>query len=167
MAGLTTVVMTLLIGATRVIFAMARDWLLPPKFARVNHRTGTPLRITITIGIGVALVAALTPVGKLEFMVNIGTLAAFTLVSIAVPVLRHKRPDLPRPFKVPWSPFLPLLAAAIAFYLMLTLPTETWIRFLVWMAVGVVVYFAYGYRHSRLAGNANPDEDAVPSMTST
>ena len=100
---------------------------------------------------GVALVAALTPVGKLEYMVNIGTLAAFTLVSIAVPVLRHKRPDLPRPFKVPWSPFLPLLAAAIAFYLMLTLPTETWIRFLAWMAVGVVVYFAYGYRNSRLA----------------
>ena len=103
-AGLTTVVMTLLIGATRVIFAMSRDWLLPPKFGKVNHRTGTPLRITITIGIGVALVAALTPVGKLEYMVNIGTLAAFTLVSIAVPVLRHKRPDLPRPFKVPRQP---------------------------------------------------------------
>jgi len=167
-AGLTTVVMTLLIGATRVIFAMARDWLLPPKLARVNHRTGTPLRITITIGIGVALVAALTPVGKLEFMVNIGTLAAFTLVSIAVPVLRRKRPDLPRPFKVPWSPFLPFLAAAIAFYLMLTLPTETWIRFIGWMALGIIVYFAYGYRHSRLA-NADPDEDEdeVPSMTST
>ncbi len=166
-AGLTTVVMTLLIGASRVLFAMSRDWLLPPSFGKVNSRTGTPLRITITIGTLVALVAALTPVGTLEFMVNIGTLAAFTLVSIAVPVLRHKRPDLPRPFKVPGSPWLPLLAAAIAIYLMLTLPVETWIRFLAWMALGIVIYFAYGYRRSRLSGHANPDEDAVASMTST
>ena len=166
-AGLTTVVMTLLIGASRVLFAMSRDWLLPPSFGKVNSRTGTPLRITITIGTLVALVAALTPVGTLEFMVNIGTLAAFTLVSIAVPVLRHKRPDLPRPFKVPGSPWLPLLAAAIAIYLMLTLPVETWIRFLAWMALGVVIYFAYGYRRSRLSGRPNPDEDAVASMTST
>ena len=105
--------------------------------------------------------------GTLEYMVNIGTLAAFTLVSIAVPVLRRKRPDLQRPFKVPGSPVLPLLAAAIAFYLMLTLPTETWIRFIAWMALGVVVYFAYGYRRSRLSGNPNPDEEARPSMTST
>ena len=166
-AGLTTVVMTLLIGASRVLFAMSRDWLLPPAFGKVNHRTGTPLRITITIGTLVALVAALTPIGTLEFMVNIGTLAAFTLVSIAVPVLRRKRPDLHRPFRVPGSPWLPLLAAAIAFYLMLTLPVETWIRFLAWMALGVILYFAYGYRRSRLSGNPNPDEDAVPSMTST
>jgi basic amino acid/polyamine antiporter, APA family len=125
------------------------------------------LRITITIGTLVALVAALTPIGTLEFMVNIGTLAAFTLVSIAVPVLRHKRPDLPRPFRVPGSPWLPLLAAAIAFYLMLTLPVETWIRFIGWMALGVILYFVYGYRRSRLSGNPNPDEDAVASMTST
>jgi basic amino acid/polyamine antiporter, APA family len=166
-AGLTTVVMTLLIGASRVIFAMSRDWLLPPAFGKVNRRTGTPIRITVSIGVLVALLAALTPVGTLEYMVNIGTLAAFTLVSIAVPVLRRKRPDLQRPFKVPGSPVLPLLAAAIAVYLMLTLPTETWIRFIAWMALGIVVYFAYGYRRSRLSGNPNPDEDALPSMTST
>ena len=166
-AGLTTVVMTLLIGASRVLFAMSRDWLLPPSFGKVNHRTGTPVRITVTIGTLVALAAALTPVGTLEFMVNIGTLAAFTLVSVAVPVLRRKRPDLPRPFKVPGSPWLPLLAAAIAFYLMLTLPIETWIRFLAWMAAGIIIYFAYGYRRSRLSGNPNPDEDALPSMTGT
>jgi APA family basic amino acid/polyamine antiporter len=100
-------------------------------------------------------------------MVNIGTLAAFTLVSVAVPVLRRKRPDLHRPFKVPGSPWLPLLAAAIAIYLMLTLPVETWIRFLAWMALGIVIYFAYGYRRARLAGRPNPDQDALPSMTST
>jgi APA family basic amino acid/polyamine antiporter len=166
-AGLTTVVMTLMIGATRVLFAMSRDWLIPASLGKVNSRTGTPLRLTIAIGSVVALVAALTPIGTLEYMVNIGTLAAFTLVSIAVPVLRHKRPDLQRPFKVPGSPVLPLLAAAIAFYLMLTLPVETWIRFLGWMALGVVIYFAYGYRRSRLARQAAEGEDAVPSLTNT
>ena len=166
-AGLTTVVMTLLIGATRVLFAMSRDWLIPASLGKVNRRTGTPLRLTIPIGIGVALVSALTPVGTLEYMVNIGTLAAFTLVAIAVPVLRRKRPDLPRPFRVPGNPVLPLLAAAISFYLMLTLPVETWIRFIAWMALGIVLYFAYGYRRSRLSGHPHPDEDAVPSMTST
>ncbi len=168
-AGLTTVVMTLLIGASRVLFAMSRDWLLPASFGRVNHRTGTPLRITISIGLLVALVAALTPVGTLEYMVNIGTLAAFTLVSIAVPVLRHKRPDLHRPFKVPGSPWLPGLAAAIAIYLMLTLPTETWIRFVAWMALGIVIYFVYGYRRSRMAVQANEERDSrsADSMTNT
>ena len=166
-AGLTTVVMTLLIGASRVLFAMSRDWLLPPAFGKVNSRTGTPLKITISIGTLVALVAALTPVGTLEYMVNIGTLAAFTLVSIAVPVLRRKRPDLQRPFKVPGSPFLPFLAAAIAIYLMLTLPTETWIRFIVWMALGMGIYFVYGYRRSRMAQQVHEDQHSVDSMTST
>jgi basic amino acid/polyamine antiporter, APA family len=166
-AGLTTVVMTLLIGASRVLFAMSRDWLLPAPFGRVNSRTGTPLRITISIGLLVALVAALTPVGTLEVMVNIGTLAAFTLVSIAVPVLRRKRPDLNRPFKVPGSPWLPLLAAAISIYLMLTLPVETWIRFLAWMALGIGIYFVYGYRRSRLSRQSPQDERPVDSMSGT
>jgi APA family basic amino acid/polyamine antiporter len=133
----------------------------------VNPRTGTPLRITISIGLLVAVVAALTPVGTLEYMVNIGTLAAFTLVSIAVPVLRHKRPDLHRPFKVPGSPWLPGLAAAIAIYLMLTLPTETWIRFIVWMALGMVIYFVYGYRRSRMARQSTQDARSVGSMSNT
>jgi APA family basic amino acid/polyamine antiporter len=100
-AGLTTVVMTLLIGTSRVVFAMSRDWLLPPALGRTNARTGTPLRITVLVGVVVALVAALTPVGKLEFMINIGTLSAFFLVSLAVPVLRPRRPHLNRPFPVP------------------------------------------------------------------
>ena len=103
-AGLTTVVMTLLIGTTRVVFAMSRDWLLPPWLGKTNPRTGTPLRICVIVGAVVALVAALTPVGKLEFMINIGTLSAFFLVSVAVPVLRRRRPDLQRPFRVPVQP---------------------------------------------------------------
>ncbi|MFZ1286023.1 MAG: amino acid permease [Candidatus Phosphoribacter sp.] len=150
-AGLTTVVMTLLIGATRVVFAMSRDWLLPPSLGTTNPKTGTPVKITVAIGTLVALVAALTPIGKLEEMVNIGTLAAFTLVSLAIPVLRRRRPDLKRSFKVPGNPFIPWLAAAAAFYLMLTLPAETWVRFIVWMLIGLIIYFLYSKNHSRLA----------------
>lgn len=143
--------MTLLIGASRVVFAMSRDWLLPAWVGTTNPKTGTPVKINLMIGALVACVAAFTPVGKLEEMVNIGTLAAFTLVSLAVPVLRKRRPDLKRSFKVPGSPFVPWLAAAVAFYLMLTLPAETWVRFVAWMAIGLVIYFVYGVRRSRLA----------------
>jgi APA family basic amino acid/polyamine antiporter len=164
-AGLTTVVMTLLIGTSRVVFAMSRDWLLPPVLGRTNARTGTPLRITAIVGVVVALVAALTPVGKLEFMINIGTLSAFFLVSLAVPVLRRRRPDLNRPFRVPFSPVLPVLSALICGSLRLTLPVETWIRFLIWMAAGFLIYFFYGYRNARLSGRAKEGE--LPSMTST
>lgn len=165
-AGLTTVVMTLIIGATRVVFAMSRDWLLPAGLGKVNPKTGTPLKITIGLGTIIALTAALTPVGKLEYMINIGTLSAFFLVSLAVPVLRKRRPDFKRPFTVPFSPFLPWLSAAICAYLMLTLPVETWIRFLIWLLLGFIIYFAYSYKNSRLAGRS-PQDSGVPSMTST
>jgi APA family basic amino acid/polyamine antiporter len=149
-AGLTTVVMTLLIGAIRVMFAMSRDGLIPHGFGRTSARTGTPVRITITIGALVAVVAAYTPIGKLEEMVNIGTLTAFALVSIAVPVLRSRRPDLQRPFRVPASPWLPILSALICVYLMVNLSLETWIRFVVWMALGFFIYFFYSQRNSRV-----------------
>jgi APA family basic amino acid/polyamine antiporter len=164
-AGLTTVVMTLLIGTTRVVFAMSRDWLLPPWLGKTHPRTGTPLRITVIVGVVVALVAAFTPVGKLEFMINIGTLSAFFLVSVAVPVLRRRRPDLRRPFRVPFSPMVPWISAAVCGYLMLTLPVETWIRFLIWMALGFVIYFAYGMHNSRLTGK--PKKGELPSLSST
>jgi APA family basic amino acid/polyamine antiporter len=159
-AGLTTVVMTLMIGAVRVTFAMSRDHLLPPSVGHVVPKTGTPVRLTIGIGIVVAFVASLTPVGKLEEMVNIGTLTAFFLVSIAIPILRKRRPDLQRSFRVPLSPFLPWLSAAICLFLMINLTTETWLRFLVWMALGFGIYFAYGYQHSRVGkGQGEPAPD--------
>jgi APA family basic amino acid/polyamine antiporter len=159
-AGLTTVVMTLMIGAVRVLFAMSRDGLLPHGFGRVNRRTGTPVRVTLLIGSVVAVVAAFTPIGKLEEMVNIGTLSAFALVSLAVPILRKRRPDLERSFRVPLSPFLPVLAALVCVYLMLNLSLETWLRFLVWMVLGFVIYFVYGHRHSRVgAGEGEPARD--------
>lgn len=102
------------------------------------------------IGSLVVVVAAFTPIGKLEEMVNIGTLAAFTLVSIAVPLMRRRQPDLPRPFRVPFNPYLPILSAVICIYLSLNLTVETWLRFIVWMELGFLIYTMYGYRHSRL-----------------
>jgi APA family basic amino acid/polyamine antiporter len=149
-AGLTTVVLTLMIGAARVVFAMSRDHLMPRQLGKTHPKWGTPYRLTIGIGIVVAIVAGVTPIGKLEEMVNIGTLAAFTLVSIAVPLLRKSRPDIKRSFRVPWNPVIPVLAALICVYLMLNLSLETWIRFLVWMALGFIIYAFYGYRRSRV-----------------
>jgi APA family basic amino acid/polyamine antiporter len=149
-AGLTTVVLTLMIGAARVVFAMSRDHLMPPRLGKTHPTFGTPYRLTIAIGIVVAIVAGLTPIGKLEEMVNIGTLAAFTVVSIAVPLLRRKRPDIRRSFRVPGNPVVPILSAAICVYLMLNLSLETWLRFAVWMVIGFGLYAVYGYRRSRV-----------------
>ncbi|HZX05511.1 amino acid permease [Kribbella sp.] len=149
-AGLTTVVLTLMIGAARVVFAMSRDHLMPKQLGKTHPKWGTPYRLTIGIGVVVAIIAGVTPIGKLEEMVNIGTLAAFTLVSIAVPLLRRSRPDIKRSFRVPGSPVIPILAAVICVYLMLNLSIETWIRFLVWMVLGFVLYALYGYRKSRV-----------------
>jgi APA family basic amino acid/polyamine antiporter len=159
-AGLTTVVMTLMIGAVRVLFAMSRDGLLPRGFAHVNEKSGTPVKITVTIGVLVAIVASFTPIGKLEEMVNIGTLTAFGLVSLAVPILRKRRPDLERSFKVPLNPFLPILASVVCLYLALNLSIETWLRFVVWMILGFAIYFLYGNGHSRVGrGEGVPAED--------
>lgn len=164
-AGLTTVVLTLLIGATRIIFAMSRDGLLPQRLAKVHPTRRTPWIISIIVTVIVALVAGLTPVGVLEEMVNIGTLSAFVLVSVGVVVLRRTRPDLKRGFRVPWNPVLPILSALICVYLMLNLTVETWLRFLIWLVIGFVVYFAYSRRHSRLGKDGdlylNPAEPTV------
>jgi basic amino acid/polyamine antiporter, APA family len=161
-AGLTTVVLTLMIGAARVLFAMSRDHLVPANLGKTHPIWGTPYRITIAIGVLVALVAGLTPIGKLEEMVNIGTLAAFTVVSLAVPLLRRSRPDIERAFRVPGSPVIPILSALICVYLMLNLTIETWLRFLVWMAIGFVLYAVYGYRRSRVAHEERTGEVTHP-----
>ncbi|HET9128693.1 MAG TPA: amino acid permease [Propionibacteriaceae bacterium] len=154
-AGLTTVVLTLMVGATRLIFAMSRDNLLPMGLAKVHSTRRTPWLITIIVTVACALVAGFTPVGKLEEMVNIGTLSAFVLVSIGVWVLRRKRPDLKRSFRVPLVPVLPIISAVVCFWLMLNLSIETWLRFLIWFAIGLVIYFGYSYKHSRL-GTGRP-----------
>jgi APA family basic amino acid/polyamine antiporter len=156
LAGLTSVVLILMLGQSRVLFAMSRDRLLPPSLGAVHPRWGTPYRITIGTGVVVAVLAGFLPLSTLAELVNIGTLFAFVLVSLAVWILRRTRPDLPRSFRVPLVPLLPILSAAACLWLMLNLPTETWIRFAVWMAVGLVVYFTYSWRHSRLAPGAAP-----------
>jgi APA family basic amino acid/polyamine antiporter len=149
LAGLTSVVMILMLGQSRVLFAMSRDRLLPPALARVHPRYGTPYKITIFTGIFVAFLAAVVPLEELANLVNIGTLFAFVLVSVGVIVLRRTRPELPRAFRVPLMPVLPIVSALACLWLMLNLPGDTWARFLGWMVLGVGLYFVYGRRNSR------------------
>ncbi len=151
LAGLTTVMMVLMYGQSRVAFAMSRDHLLPPALSRVHQTYRTPYIISIIVGIAVALLAGFVSLETLADLTNIGTLFAFMLVSIAVLLLRRRRPDLPRSFRVPLMPITPVLAVLFSFYLMLNLVEATWIRFGIWMALGFVVYFVYGKRKSRLA----------------
>jgi basic amino acid/polyamine antiporter, APA family len=150
LAGLTTVVMVLLLGGCRVLFAMARDGLLPRQLAKTGAR-GTPVRITVLVAALVAVTASAFPTDKLEEMVNVGTLFAFLLVSAGVLVLRRTRPDLPRGFRAPLVPLLPIASVGACIWLMVNLTVVTWIRFGVWMAIGIVIYLAYGRRNSVLA----------------
>lgn len=147
--GLATVVMVLLLGLTRIVFAVSRDGLLPRGLSKTGKH-GTPAALQIVVGAVVALVAAFFDIGVLSDMVNIGTLSAFTLVAISIPIMRKKRPDLPRAFKMPGSPWIPILIAVANFWLMLNLSVLTWIRFVVWLVVGFAIYFGYGYWHARL-----------------
>ena len=154
LAGLTTVVLVLLLGQSRIIFAMSRDGLLPRGLAQVDEKRGTPARITIGVGVVVAVIAGFSEISVLEEMVNVGTLFAFVLVSIGVVVLRRTRPDLKRSYKVPFMPVVPILSVLACLWLMINLTAITWVRFLVWMAIGVAVYFAYGRRHSLVGRRA-------------
>ncbi|GAA2237099.1 amino acid permease [Streptomyces indiaensis] len=149
--GLTTVCMILLLGQTRVFFAMSRDGLLPRFFSRVHPRFKTPHRPTILLGVIIAVLAGFTPLTELAALVNIGTLFAFVVVAIGVIILRKTRPDLPRAFRTPWVPVIPILSVCASLWLMINLPAETWVRFAIWMAVGFLVYFLYSRTHSRLA----------------
>ncbi|MEV0380962.1 amino acid permease [Nonomuraea sp. NPDC050643] len=148
-AGLTTVVLVLLMGQTRVLFAMCRDGLLPRSLAKVHPHYGTPARLTVVIGVVTMALAGFVSFGELAELVNIGTLFAFVVVSIGVVILRRTRPDLPRAFKAPLVPVLPIVSVLACLYLMFNLPVQTWLRFLVWMLIGLVVYGLFGYWNSR------------------
>jgi APA family basic amino acid/polyamine antiporter len=150
------VVLVILYGQTRIFFAMCRDGLLPERLATVNQRYGTPARLTLGLGVLIAILAALVPLSAIVKLVNIGTLFAFVLVNVGVIILRRTRPDMPRPYRVPWSPVLPILGVLFAVYLMSDLPLSTWIRFVVWLVLGLAIYFLYGYRHSRLRRGVAP-----------
>jgi APA family basic amino acid/polyamine antiporter len=150
-AGLTSVILVLLLGQPRIIFSMAHDGLLPPFFAKIHPRFGTPANTTIISGLAVAMIASVVDIRLLGELVSIGTLAAFTVVCAAVLVLHHREPDIPRPFKTPLVPVVPLVGIACCLYLALSLPFEAWLRLLFWLALGLVIYFLYGIRHSRAA----------------
>ena len=149
-AGLTTTMLVMYYGLTRILFAISRDGLLPEFFARMNPRTHTPIPVIVGSGIIIATLAGILPINEAAELVNIGTLAAFTLVSLGVMIMRRTHPDLPRPFKLPFNPWTPLLGILTCVYLMLNLPSITWLRFLIWMIIGTVIYFTYSRHHSKL-----------------
>ena len=150
-AGITSVLVVMMLGQIRVFFAMSRDRLLGPWLSVVHPRFGTPHRATVITGAGVAVLAALIPIGDAADMTNIGTLFAFVLVCIGVIILRYTKPDQPRPFRLPFMPFVPILGMCACLGLMAFLPWLTWIRFGVWTVIGIGVYAGYGLRHSKLA----------------
>ena len=150
LAGLTSVLLVFQLGQPRIFMAMARDGLLPQYFARIHSRYRTPYITTIWTGVVVGGVAMLTDIGSLADLTNIGTLFAFVLVCLGVIVLRRKDPSRPRPFRVPLVPLFPLLGVFFCGALMLSLPIETWVRFFIWLVIGLVIYFFYSISHSRL-----------------
>lgn len=162
-AGLTTVMLVLYYGLTRIFLAISRDGLIPSSLGKVNKKTQTPTTIIMISGSIIALTAGLTPIGKLAELVNIGTLAAFVFVCAGVIVLRYTNPDMPRPFKLGFHPLIPSLGIVFCLYLMASLPLETWLRFGVWMALGLVIYVAYGYRNSRVQNMNRAQAPAIPT----
>jgi basic amino acid/polyamine antiporter, APA family len=154
LVAITSVVLTILYGQTRVAFSMCRDGLMPERLATVWERTRTPVILTLLFAVPVALLAAFVPLTEIAELVNIGTLFAFFIVNIAVIWLRRTKPEMDRGFRVPWVPVVPLVGAALCVYLMTKLPTETWLRFGGWLLLGAVVYALFGYRNSRLRREA-------------
>ena len=150
LVAITSVVLTLLYGQSRILFAMSRDGLMPRAVSHVHPRTRTPVRIIGVLGVLFAALAAGVPLTEIVELVNIGTLFAFLVVNIGVIILRRTRPDLERGYRVPFVPVFPLIGAALCIYLMVDLPGTTWVRFLIWMGLGLIIYFAYGMRHSKL-----------------
>jgi APA family basic amino acid/polyamine antiporter len=149
-----SVLLVFQLGQPRIFFSMSRDGLLPKLFSRLHPRYRTPYVGTIITGVFVATFAAFANIAEVVDLTNIGTLFAFVLVSAGVIFLRRAEPDRPRPFRVPWVPFTPLISIAACLYLMLQLPYVTWIRFGIWLAIGLVFYFLYGYRNSVLRNRA-------------
>ncbi len=150
-AGLSSVILVMLMGQPRIFYTMANDGLLPKSFSKVHPRFRTPYITTIVTGIVACFIAGLLPIHILSELVSIGTLLAFTIVCISVIILRKKRPDVARPFRTPWVPWIPLAGAAVCLLQMFSLPWETWERLLIWMAAGLLIYFFYSRKRSRLA----------------
>jgi APA family basic amino acid/polyamine antiporter len=151
LAGLTSVMLVMLLGQTRVLYSMANDGLLPKKFfAAIHPKFRTPWKNTILVGLLAAIVGSVTPIDQLGKMVNIGTLLAFVIVSVSVMVLRYTKPDQPRPFRTPWVPLVPILGVLANGYMMINLGKYNWYRLGGWLAIGLIVYFAYSQKHSKV-----------------
>ena len=149
-AGLSSVILVLLMGQPRIFYSMSKDGLLPPIFSKIHPRFKTPYASTLITGSIALILAGILPINILGELVSIGTLLAFAIVCIGVIILRIKRPDIKRSFKTPFSPFVPILGAGICILQMLSLPWETWTRLIVWMALGFIIYFTYGIKNSKL-----------------
>jgi APA family basic amino acid/polyamine antiporter len=158
-AGLTTVMLVLYYGLSRIFLAMSWDGLLPRYFGVINQTTRTPVRIIIWCGIVMLLVAAVIPLDDLTELVNVGTLFAFIVVCAGVLILRYTHPDIPRPFKTPLMPYIPILGVISCGYLLINLPWVTMLRFIVWMVIGLIIYFAWGYKNSALVSNPQFKKD--------
>lgn len=151
LAGYTSVILVMLMGQSRVFYSMSKDGLLPSFFSDIHPKFKTPWKTNMFFLVFVGLLAGFVPIADLGHMVSIGTLFAFSLVALGVIILRYKRPDIPRPFKVPAVPFVPLLGIAVCVFLMIGLPVESWIRLLIWMLIGIGFYFLYGLKNSKLS----------------
>ncbi|RZB14520.1 amino acid permease [Streptomyces sp. F001] len=150
--GILTVMFTFMLGVTRVWFAMSRDGLLPPWFAKTHPTRHVPTRVTWIVGVASAAIAGFLPIGEAAELTNIGILLAFAVVCTAVIVLRYRHPELPRTFRTPWMPWVPAVGVVFSIWLITFLSWQTWARFAVWFALGLVIYFGYSYRKSELAG---------------
>ncbi|MDP9161333.1 MAG: amino acid permease [Acidobacteriota bacterium] len=165
LAGLTSVMLVMLLGQTRVLYSMANDGLLPRKFfADIHPKWRTPWKNTILVGLLAAIVGSLTPIDDIGKMVNIGTLLAFVIVCIAVMMLRRTDPEQARPFRTPWVPVVPILGIIFNGYMMIRLGWVNWARLLIWLAIGLVVYFTYGRHHSKVQKAAGTTEPNVPKV---
>jgi basic amino acid/polyamine antiporter, APA family len=152
-AGLSSVVLVMMMGQPRIFYSMAKDGLLPQVFSKVHPRYKTPYITTIVTGLFAGLFAGIFPIELLGELVSIGTLLAFVIVCIGIIVLRKSRPELERPFKTPFVPLVPILGALICFYQMYELPRDTWVRLIVWMLAGIIIYFTYGIKNSKINNN--------------
>jgi APA family basic amino acid/polyamine antiporter len=163
-AGLSTVILVTLLGQSRIFLSMSRDGLLPPWAGRIHPRFRTPWISSMVTGSIVALFAGLFPIGLLGELVSIGTLLAFVIVCASVWILRIKRPDLPRPFKTPWVPVVPLLGIVMSLIWMASLPADTWLRLIIWLLFGFVIYFGYSRKHSRVQADGRAPLGATQAL---
>jgi APA family basic amino acid/polyamine antiporter len=164
-AGLSSVMLVMLMGQPRIFYTMSRDGLLPPIFSRLHPKYRTPHMATLITGAVCTILAGALPITLLGELVSIGTLLAFVIVCGGVWYLRRQEPDRPRPFRTPWVPFVPLMGILVCVAMMAGLPGDTWLRLVIWMAIGMAIYFLYSRHHSVLGKGATPAPAAPVQQT--